>query len=92
MGEPAKKRGAGKQLIKDVWRLNHEPETNSVEVHVSRLRAKLAGAGCESLVETAPEGGYRLADMRAIILASPPLQPDALDNYLRQLGWASEDA
>jgi len=81
-----------KQLIKDVWRLNHEPETNSVEVHVSRLRAKLAGAGCESLVETVPEGGYRLADMRSIILASPPLQPDALDKYLRQLGWASEVA
>lgn len=81
-----------KQLIRDVWRLNHEPETNSVEVHVSRLRAKLAGAGCESLVETVPEGGYRLADPRGITLAAPPLQPDALDRFLRQLSWASQDA
>lgn len=81
-----------KQLISDVWRLNHEPETNSVEVHVSRLRAKLAGAGCEALVQTATEGGYRLADPRPFMLGSARPQADALDKYLRQLGWASEDA
>lgn len=48
------------ELCRDVWRLRHEPETNSVEVHVSRLRAKLASAGCASLIETDPRGGYRL--------------------------------
>ena len=50
-----------RELLRDVWRIHHEPETNSVEVHVSRLRSKLAGVGCEALVETASEGGYRLA-------------------------------
>ena len=30
------------QLLRDVWRLNHDPETNSIAVHVSRLRSKLA--------------------------------------------------
>jgi DNA-binding response OmpR family regulator len=50
-----------RDLLRDVWRIQHEPETNSVEVHVSRLRSKLAGVGCEALVETATEGGYRLA-------------------------------
>lgn len=78
------------QLLKDVWRLNHEPETNSVEVHVSRLRAKLALAGCDSLVETAPEGGYRLAETQRAGFARPAPQADALDTYLRELGWASE--
>ncbi|WP_338241329.1 winged helix-turn-helix transcriptional regulator [Aurantiacibacter hainanensis] len=76
-----------RQLVADVWRLNHEPETNSVEVHVSRLRAKLAAAKCDSLVETAPEGGYRLADPRPFMLPVTPVQADALDEYLRDLGW-----
>jgi DNA-binding response OmpR family regulator len=49
-----------RQLLQDVWRLDHDPETNSLEVHVSRLRGKLARLGCVSLIETVPEGGYRL--------------------------------
>ena len=47
-------------LLRDVWRLEFEPGTNSVEVHVSRLRAKLALAGIQGLVETDPAGGYRV--------------------------------
>ena len=49
------------RLLRDVWRLAHVPETNSLEVHVSRLRAKLAVAQAAWLVETDPRGGYRLA-------------------------------
>lgn len=49
------------RLLRDVWRLAHVPETNSLEVHVSRLRAKLAGFEAAWLVETDPRGGYRLA-------------------------------
>jgi len=45
-------------LLRDVWRLEFEPGTNSVEVHVSRLRSKLALAGILGLVETDPCGGY----------------------------------
>lgn len=45
-------------LLKDVWRLRHEPETISLEVHVSRLRAKLAVSGLGWLVQTHPEGRY----------------------------------
>lgn len=77
-----------KQLLKDVWRLNHEPETNSVEVHVSRLRSKLAGAGSSGLVETVPEGGYRLADTSAFPMAAGPPEGDELDRFLQELGWA----
>jgi DNA-binding response OmpR family regulator len=46
-------------LLREVWRLEFEPGTNSIEVHVSRLRAKLALAGIDGLVETVPPGGYR---------------------------------
>lgn len=54
-------RGVSRQeLLTDVWRLDHVPETNTLEVHVSRLRAKLAVSGVDWLVETLPEGGYRL--------------------------------
>ena len=49
------------RLMQEVWRLNHVPETNSLAVHVCRLRAKLSRAGCEGLVETLPDGRYRLA-------------------------------
>ena len=49
------------RLLREVWRLDHVPETNSLEVHVSRLRAKLHVARCAWLVETDPQGGYRLA-------------------------------
>lgn len=48
-------------LLREVWRLEFEPGTNSVEVHVSRLRAKLALAGIHGLVETGPRGGYRVS-------------------------------
>lgn len=53
-----------KELLQDVWRLKHEPETNSLEVHVSRLRAKLAVSRLGWLVQTHPEGGYQLGTRR----------------------------
>jgi two-component system, OmpR family, response regulator len=48
-------------LMADVWRLKHLPETNSLAVHISRLRAKLARVKAGALVQTDPDGGYRLA-------------------------------
>jgi len=50
-----------RQLLSDVWRIEHDPETNSVEVHISRLRSKLAISKAGWLVVTDPQGGYRLA-------------------------------
>lgn len=62
-----------RDLLRDVWRIHHEPDTNSVEVHVSRLRSKLAGVGCDALVETVAEGGYRLAARCRVADLSAPL-------------------
>ena len=47
-------------LVRDVWRMAHVPDTNSLAVHVSRLRAKLALAGLGAMIKTAPNGGYYL--------------------------------
>lgn len=52
---------SGISLLGEVWRLGFRPETNSLAVHVSRLRAKLRLAGLDGLVETLPGGAYRLA-------------------------------
>ncbi|MEZ5748884.1 MAG: winged helix-turn-helix domain-containing protein [Caenibius sp.] len=73
------------RLLADVWRLNHDPETNRVEVHVSRLRAKLAGAGLGQLVVTDPRGGYRLDSGDRGDSALPLANPhNALDEYVRR--------
>jgi DNA-binding response OmpR family regulator len=52
---------AKRALLSEVWRLCHVPDTNSLAVHVFRLRAKLAASGLHGWVQTAPDGGYMLA-------------------------------
>lgn len=56
-------------LLRDVWHLAFRPETNTLAVHVCRLRAKLRLAGCDGLVETLSWGAYRLA--RDVPVARP---------------------
>lgn len=79
-GEPVGKR----TLLREVWYLGHMPETNSLAVHVSRLRAKLAAAGLSGLVMTVPQGGYLLAvpDDAARAPAIPMLSQDSRSNDL----------
>lgn len=48
------------QLLAEVWRIHFEPETNSVAVHVARVRAKLEPFGLARLIGTHPDGGYFL--------------------------------
>lgn len=52
---------APQDLLAEVWQMTFRPETNSLAVHVCRLRAKLAAAGLAGIVATAPDGGYALA-------------------------------
>ena len=49
-----------RQLLADVWRITFEPHTNSVAVHVARVRAKLQPFGLSRILATHPEGGYFL--------------------------------
>ena len=63
------------ELMNEVWRMTHVPDTNSVAVHIFRLRAKLGIAGLVGIVQTAPSGGYFLAPPSAIPLAATSLLP-----------------
>lgn len=51
-------------LLAEVWRMSFRPETNSLAVHVCRLRAKLASAGLGGIVGTSPDGSYFLTPDR----------------------------
>jgi len=47
-------------LLRDIWRLNFDPQTNVVDVNVGRLRRKLEEGFDASCVETVRGTGYRL--------------------------------
>lgn len=47
-----------RELLADVWRIDYDPETNSVAVHVARIRSKLGTFGMADLLATHPDGGY----------------------------------
>ena len=47
------------ELLRRVWDLDFDPETNSLQVHVSRLRRKLSPGGATH-IETVRGEGYRV--------------------------------
>lgn len=49
-------------IVRDVWGYDLEPGTNLVDVHVSRLRAKLEAHDCNNLLITERGIGYRLRE------------------------------
>jgi two-component system, OmpR family, response regulator len=48
------------ELLDAVWRLRFDPGTNVIEVHVSRLRAKLDHGFAQPMLQTEKGRGYRL--------------------------------
>lgn len=68
-------RAVAKQtLLQDVWRIGFMPTTNSIAVHMSRLRRKLGFAGLKGVIETSP-GGYCLRISDRTAEAGPSPQP-----------------
>lgn len=49
-------------LLENVWEYNFDPQTNVVDVHISRLRQKLDPEGGTQRIETVRGVGYRLLD------------------------------
>jgi len=49
-------------LLEAVWSYQFDPQTNVVDVQMSRLRRKLDSAGARPLIHTVRGIGYRLAD------------------------------
>lgn len=66
-----------KELLRRVWGMYFQPGTNFVQVHMSRLRAKLeaAGALAEVEIETVRGRGYRLVSRPATPPTAPPTAP-----------------
>ena len=50
-------------LLQNVWDLNFDPQTNVIDVHMSRLRSKLDKGFATPLLHTIRGRGYRLADL-----------------------------
>ncbi len=49
-------------LLESVWDYQFDPQTNVIDVHISRLRKKLGGLPERSLLETVRGAGYRLGE------------------------------
>jgi two-component system OmpR family response regulator len=47
-------------LLERVWGFHFDPQTNLVETHISRLRAKLNHGGTPDVIETIRGVGYRM--------------------------------
>jgi two-component system OmpR family response regulator len=47
-------------LLEGVWDYHFDPQTNVIDVHVSRLRAKIDKGEAEPLLQTVRGAGYRL--------------------------------
>ncbi|KCZ95735.1 DNA-binding response regulator [Hyphomonas hirschiana VP5] len=47
-------------LLEKVWDYNFDPQTNVIDVHISRLRAKIDKEFAEPLLQTVRGAGYRL--------------------------------
>ncbi len=60
LAEEPGERMSKQRLLADVWRITFAPETNSVAVHVARVRAKLERFGLAHILATHPDGGYYL--------------------------------
>jgi two-component system OmpR family response regulator len=47
-------------LLEHVWDYHFDPQTNVIDVHISRLRAKIDKGFGQALLETVRGAGYRL--------------------------------
>jgi two-component system, OmpR family, response regulator len=50
-------------LLERVWNYHFDPQTNIVDAHISRLRAKLNAPDKPDVIETVRGVGYRMADV-----------------------------
>lgn len=47
-------------LLENVWEYNFDPQTNIIDVHISRLRQKLSQFGDDQMIDTVRGSGYIL--------------------------------
>jgi two-component system OmpR family response regulator len=49
-------------LLENVWDYSFDPQTNVIDVHISRLRQKIDPEGAVPLLQTVRGAGYRLRE------------------------------
>jgi two-component system OmpR family response regulator len=49
-------------LLENVWDYHFDPQTNVIDVHISRLRQKIDGTAAKPLLRTVRNAGYMLTD------------------------------
>ena len=49
-------------LLEQVWDYHFDPQTNVIDVHISRLRRKVDAGPGPALIETVRGAGYRIRD------------------------------
>ncbi|CAM4401658.1 OmpR/PhoB-type domain-containing protein [Palleronia rufa] len=49
-------------LLEAVWDIHFDPQTNVVETHISRLRAKIDRPFDHELIQTVRGSGYRISE------------------------------
>ena len=49
-------------LLEHVWDYHFDPQTNVIDVHISRLRTKLDQTQTDSMIETVRGAGYRIVE------------------------------
>ena len=47
-------------LLEKVWNYHFDPQTNVIDVHISRLRAKIDKGRDQALIQTIRGAGYKL--------------------------------
>jgi two-component system, OmpR family, response regulator len=75
-------------LRRELWGQSFRPETNSLAVHICRLRTRLRDGGVAGLIETARDGAYRLRAAPAAFNFQPGQL--LLDDHVRLRDEASE--
>lgn len=78
-GKPVSKR----TLLSEVWGLQHVPETNSLAVHVARLRSKLRLVGLDGMLGTTTDGSYYLS----AVTEKSPSQPSMVSTGPEWIDW-----
>ncbi len=64
-------------LLEGVWDYHFDPQTNVIDVHISRLRSKIdKGFSCQ-IIKTVRNAGYIIEDWRAPLLEKLQFQNGA---------------
>ncbi len=62
-------------LLEAVWDYQFDPQTNMIDVQVSRLRGKFDAGGARPLIQTVRGVGYRMSADGGDLGAQPPAGP-----------------